>query len=175
MQSPHTPPPIPTPDGQVRGVPISTTRGDWQTAPKIVKGWAYPLTWLAMIGFVLLTIFVLMADTIQGAEKIGLLLFYAIFFAGSIWPESRAQKRHASRVDSANDLVGFWLVGFPNRHPDSRLHSVAVVPARNQSLVWAALKRCHLDVGALQVLAARFSRLRTILTWLARVMNSRKL
>lgn len=47
-----TPPPIPTPDGNFSPVPRPETimdRSDWKTAPVIVKGWAYPLTWLLMV------------------------------------------------------------------------------------------------------------------------------
>lgn len=43
-------PPIASPDGNVGPLPsASIVRGEWSSAPKIVRFWAYPLTWLGII------------------------------------------------------------------------------------------------------------------------------
>ncbi|HVF85837.1 MAG TPA: hypothetical protein VM821_07625 [Abditibacteriaceae bacterium] len=52
MRSPYSSPPIPTPDGNIPPPqPRDTTivLGDWEAAPKTVRSWAYPVTWLSIV------------------------------------------------------------------------------------------------------------------------------
>ncbi len=88
-QSPFsTPPPIPTPDGnfpQAQPQNTTMTHDDWKTAPSIVRGWAYPLTWL---GIVILPLAMLGAGILiktAGTTGILLLLFFLALFVADVY------------------------------------------------------------------------------------------
>ncbi|HVF84639.1 MAG TPA: hypothetical protein VM821_01550, partial [Abditibacteriaceae bacterium] len=82
-------PPIPTPDGNIapsQNVNSPLERGDWKSAPPIVRGWAYPLTWLGIVIFPIL-IFASFQGAAgeSGAENIGVAIVYGAFLAFVIW------------------------------------------------------------------------------------------
>jgi len=88
-------------------------RRDWQSAPKVVTGWAYQLTWLAMVVTAMGVIFVPLADQMSPAEKFVGVLFYAVLLGLNVWL-NRALKRGlpaAWRTQVALSTLG--LVGFP--------------------------------------------------------------
>lgn len=95
MDSLNTPPPIPAPDGHVwPRQPVTlpaVQRGDWQNAPKIVKGWAYPLTWLAMIGLAVFLI-VCVCNEMPAANKIAGVLFLVALMALVLWLNNALRK-----------------------------------------------------------------------------------
>lgn len=83
----YTPPPIPDPfQAPFQAPPLLKTDGDWQNAPKIIKNWAYQVTWLGII-FFSAAIFIVLLDKgkLSPAEKIGGALFYAALLAVEIW------------------------------------------------------------------------------------------
>jgi len=114
MEPFNSPPPIPTPDGQIQTMPASTAaRGDWQAAPKIIKGWAYPLTWLAIVLFALFIVVALVSRDIPVTGKLGLALLYAVFLAISIWL-NRALKKGVQAAWTVQIIVSvLGLLGFP--------------------------------------------------------------
>lgn len=119
MQPPYSSPPIPTPDGRDYSPPVSTVRGDWASAPKIVKGWAYPLTWLGIIvlPFVMAALFFADSNSRLGAEsgleRILLLGFYIVLFGFDIWL-NRALKAGAPAAWPAQIAAScLGLLGFP--------------------------------------------------------------
>lgn len=116
-QSPYSQPPIPSPDGNLPPVAPVVSNGDWQSAPPIVRGWAYPLTWLAIVVFPILILVSLMGgdkDLSSPGERIILAAIYALFFGGAIWL-NRALKKGAPAawivqiIFSALGLLGFPL------------------------------------------------------------------
>ena len=58
---------------------------DWQSAPKIVKGWAYPLSWLAIVFSVFAIIVVPFASDFSPGQKLGGMVFYAVLLALYGW------------------------------------------------------------------------------------------
>ena len=80
-------PPLPTPDGNVFP-PDPTTllqRGDWKSAPVVVKGWAYPLTWLGIIGFPLGILEAWVRLSRSGVAALVLLILCVVLFAAVVW------------------------------------------------------------------------------------------
>lgn len=79
-------PPLPTPDGNVfapEPTPI-VARGDWKSAPFVIRCCAYPLTWLGIIIPPCFVLFVFFQKSPVSEEKIfltvlaGLCAFFAI-------------------------------------------------------------------------------------------------
>ncbi len=88
-QSPFsTPPPIPTPDGNIPPSQNSTpfgSRSDWQNAPSVVRGWAYPLTWLGIVVLPIVGIATLALVGRTGGAGVLMLLFLAALFAADVY------------------------------------------------------------------------------------------
>lgn len=111
-------PPIPDPFQQ-QPVPQLASR-EWKNAPPIVKGWAYPLTWLAIIG---LSIFLLItwiggnetrSDPVgDGIVKIITSAIYVFFIVFNIWLNGALKKvtSAAWTLQIINSALG--LCGFP--------------------------------------------------------------
>ena len=95
MQDPTFRPPIPTPDGNTPPIAplINVSRGDWQTAPLVVKSWAYILTWLGLIFTPIAMVIVFSTSRSQESTstKLGMFTFYVLLFA-FLWWLNRAIK-----------------------------------------------------------------------------------
>ncbi len=94
MQDPTSRPPLPTPDGQILPpAPPVYEPGDWQGAPTIVKGWAYPLTWLGIVlqPFFLIGLFA--ARSIMGNVVVPLMLFNGALLVTQIYLNRTLKKR----------------------------------------------------------------------------------
>jgi hypothetical protein len=87
MQTPNNIPPIPTPDGNLPPVTLGGVRGDWQSAPAVVRSWAYPLTWLGIVllPFVILGTFAMLRQLGAPAMNYLMLLFFAFLFSADVW------------------------------------------------------------------------------------------
>lgn len=114
MHDPAYRPPIPTPDGNTPPlVPLmNVNRGDWQTAPPIVKSWVYPLSWLALVVLPLMMISALYMEVSQTERNI-VFLIYAAFFLVVLWINRGIKKgaRSVWAVQMILSVVG--LLGFP--------------------------------------------------------------
>ena len=110
-------PPIPDPFQRLPQLP--SMQRDWKSAPPIIKGWAYPLTWLSIIimPLVMLGTFLGAGDergeTMSLSEKIVIVFFYGIFWVLSIWLNRAFKKgvRAAWTVQFVGSILG--LCGFP--------------------------------------------------------------
>lgn len=94
MQDPSFRPPIPTPDGRSAPMPPPVYGpGDWQGAPPVVKGWAYPLTWLGIVlqPFILIGLFA--AGSILGRTQIPLIFITCVLLAMQIYLNRTLKKR----------------------------------------------------------------------------------
>jgi hypothetical protein len=114
MERLDPPPPIPTPDGHVQPAPAAApTRVDWQNAPPVVKGWAYTLSWLSIIGCAIFLLVTWFGEDVEVVEKIVMSVLYGGFFALSIWLNRglRHGKRAAWTVQLVLSCLG--LLGFP--------------------------------------------------------------
>ena len=114
MESPNSPPPIPTPDGQMSPpAAFALTRGDWHNAPKIVRGWAYPLTWLAIVVLAIFVVVALFSGDMPLSGKLGLAAFYGVFLAINIWLNGALKKgvQAAWTVQLIMSILG--LLAFP--------------------------------------------------------------
>jgi hypothetical protein len=122
MQPPYSPPPIPNPIDPNFAGPIGP-RGDWASAPKIVKGWAYPLTWL---GIVVLPIVMGLAlfggGDARTAERIGaaggpqgmvVAIIYGALWAYTIWLNRSLKKGAPAAWAGQIALSALGLLGFP--------------------------------------------------------------
>lgn len=100
--SPFSSPPIPTPDGSfspVQKLKLPMDRSDWQTAPKIVKGWAYPI---ARLGIFLWPFIIALGlweihrrghfGIMTGTTAYAMMLIYALLFVTDIWLTSNIKK-----------------------------------------------------------------------------------
>ncbi len=111
-----TPPPIPTPDGNLSPFQPrdgNVVRGDWKTAPDIVRRGTYLLTWLNIVFTPLIILITFAGDKNSMDEKIGVLVLLAIVFVASIWL-NRATKKGtpaAWTVQIIFSVIG--LLGFP--------------------------------------------------------------
>jgi hypothetical protein len=106
MSMDHRPPPYRQP------LPVTAQR-EWRNAPPIVKGWAYPLTWLAIVVFPILIAVVLVNGDLEAAGRLFLGGLYSCLFVLSIWL-NRALKRGLSAawvVQLVMSVLG--LLGFP--------------------------------------------------------------
>jgi len=87
-QSPFSTPPIPTPDGnfpQAQPQNTTMTHDDWKTAPSIVRGWAYPLTWLGIVILPLAMIGAGILIKTAGTTGILLMAFFLALFIADVW------------------------------------------------------------------------------------------
>ena len=90
-----TPPPIPTPDGNFTPVQPQATimdRSDWKTAPSIVRGWAYPLTWLGIVVLPFAMLGTMALISRAGIIAVLLLAFFVALFAADIWLNQNFKK-----------------------------------------------------------------------------------
>ena len=119
MQNPSpfsTPPPIPTPDGNLSPVQrpdLVINRSDWKSAPPIVRGWAYPLTWLNIVA----TPVIMLASFADGnsvsAEKISLSVFLGLLFIFVVWLNRVLKKGAPAAWNGQIVLSIIGLFGFP--------------------------------------------------------------
>lgn len=94
MQDPTFRPPLPTPDGQI-APPLTPTYapGDWQSAPTVVKGWVYPLTWLSIVFLPFVLIGLFRALSIMGNMVVPLIILNGAFLVTQIWLNRNVKKR----------------------------------------------------------------------------------
>ncbi len=113
MESPHRPP-IASPDGNVVPLPlVPTARGDWKTAPKIVRSWAYQLTWLGIVILPFIIFGALFSARSMGSERITIAVLYAILLAVDIWL-NRALKKGAAAAWTVQIILScLGLLAFP--------------------------------------------------------------
>lgn len=106
-------PPIPDPFQTTTALPVIAR--DWQSAPPIVKGWAYPLTWLGIVVFPLLIIAVLATggNSQSPAEGIAAAVVYGVFFVVTIWLNRALKKGTAVAWTVQIILSVLGLCGFP--------------------------------------------------------------
>ena len=113
MSYDHIPPPYRPVDGQLpstayTGAPVRT----WETAPKIVKGWAYPLSWLGIVFWSL----VMMSSAVMDEEmglRIVAFLASAGFFAVMIWLNRGLKKGTQAAWILQIIFSTLWLLAFP--------------------------------------------------------------
>jgi hypothetical protein len=110
--SPHSyTPPIPAPEPLQQT--LTAGGGDWQSAPPIVRSWAYTLAFLGMIGggFVMVAGAFMPNDRIGGL--VGGILIGAILFAVSFWQRKAIRRgdRNAWTVQIILSALG--LTSFP--------------------------------------------------------------
>ena len=124
MQPPYSAPPIPSPYGGQPGF-APGQRGDWSTAPKVVKGWAYPLTWLGIIVLPMLIGVLLLSGANFGmgpsigspptsaVERGVAALLYGVLLGVNIWLNRalKAGKPAAHTVQTVLSCLG--LLAFP--------------------------------------------------------------
>ncbi|HEX8833254.1 MAG TPA: hypothetical protein VF719_03600 [Abditibacteriaceae bacterium] len=111
---PFTTPPLPTPDGQTRTTPVATIeRGDWKSAPPVVKGWAYPLTWLSIIIFGMILIASLFTNDRSISDKVGGTVVCGIILAISIWLNQALKKGVRAAWTVQIIASAFGVLGFP--------------------------------------------------------------
>ncbi len=113
MNDPYRPP-IASPDGNVAPLPpASTVRGDWKSAPKIVRGWAYPLTWLGIIILPFILAGSLLSGNASGAARVGVAVLYGILLGGDIWLNRALRTGNRAAWTGQIVLSCFGLLGFP--------------------------------------------------------------
>ncbi len=110
------PPPIPTPDGNLPPLQprdMTMNRSDWKTAPSIVRGWAYPLTWLGIVilPFAILGTMALISRA--GAMAILLLSFFVALFAADIWLNRNFKKGTPAAWTLQIVLSSLSIIGLP--------------------------------------------------------------
>lgn len=108
-----TPPPIPTPDGNIPPSQNSTpfgSRSDWQNAPSVVRGWAYPLTWLGIVVLPIVGIATLALVGRTGGAGVLMLLFLAALFAANVWLNRNLKKGVAAAWVVQTVLSGFIVL-----------------------------------------------------------------
>ncbi|HEX8236489.1 MAG TPA: hypothetical protein VF600_11070 [Abditibacteriaceae bacterium] len=113
MQTPTNHPPIPTPDGSYVPAPALSSGGDWKAAPKIVKNWAYQLTWLAIVLLPIVVIAAVFTSPMPAGEAAGLILFYSVLWAVNIWL-NRSLKKGAPAAWVTQIVISvLGLLAFP--------------------------------------------------------------
>ena len=108
-------PPIPSPDQLPSDFTPTSIQREWKDAPKIVTGWAYPLTWLSIVvlPLIIAAIFLGMMEKESPAERAGMAIFYAVLWGVAIW-HNRALKRGASYAWPVQIILSILgLCGFP--------------------------------------------------------------
>src|ERR1043165_8488816 len=86
---------------------------DWQSAPKIVKGWSYQLSWLAIVVAVLGIVLVPLGGQLSPAERLGGVIFYAVLLALYVWL-NRALKNGVPAAWTAQMILSILgLIAFP--------------------------------------------------------------
>src|SRR5437867_11488884 len=86
---------------------------DWRNAPKVVKGWAYQLTWLGILLAVLGIVIVPTSERLSAAEKLFGVLFYVALLALNIWL-NRAMKKGTPAAWMAQFILSvLGLLAFP--------------------------------------------------------------
>ena len=83
-EQPRAPIPAPTPEPGFAATPVRVSE-DWKDAPVVVKGWAYVLTWLAIIVLPLVIVATFFMEGQDSAEKVPLALFYLALWGVEIW------------------------------------------------------------------------------------------
>jgi len=113
MSHDNVPPPYRPVGGQMpstvySGPPPRT----WENAPKVVKSWAYPLSWLGIIGLPIILL-VNLAKAEDVIAKVILIVVFGLFFILQIWLNRalRAGKQAAWTVQMVMSILG--LIGFP--------------------------------------------------------------
>jgi hypothetical protein len=77
--------PIPTPDGRVASEPLpSVNHGDWQSAPPVVRSWAYTLALLGMLGSILLVLAGFFSPELLDG-RVGFIVMGFVLFGISLW------------------------------------------------------------------------------------------
>ena len=111
-------PPIPSPFEPLRPTTAFVLQAPrvWKDAPKIVKGWASPLMWLAIIVLPIVILAILfggISNIRQPGERIGMAFFYLAFWAVAIWHNRSLKKGapHAWVTRIVLSILG--LCGFP--------------------------------------------------------------
>jgi hypothetical protein len=113
MQSPTNHPPIPTPDGSYVPGPALSAGGDWKAAPKVVKNWAYHLTWLAIVLMPIVAIAAVMTGPMTVGAALGMILFYSAVWATNIWL-NRSLKKGAPAAWVVQIVISvLGLLAFP--------------------------------------------------------------
>jgi len=108
-------PPIPEPIGQPHAVAVVSQNLEWKDAPPIVKGWAYPLTWLSIIIMPLLILMsIIGVEPDEGViEKIVTAGFLSLMWGIAIW-HNRALKKGLSYAWGTQIVLSvLGLFGFP--------------------------------------------------------------
>lgn len=110
-----SPPPIPTPDGNFTPFRPETTmdRGDWKSAPTIVKSWAYPLTWLGIIGFPLGIFGAWVRVSRSGVAALLVLILFVVLFAAVIWLNRNLKKGTSSAWQVQIAVSSFPILNLP--------------------------------------------------------------
>jgi hypothetical protein len=113
MNEPNPLPPIASPYGG--GTPIQPPPlqpKEWANAPKIVKGWAYPLTWLGII-FLPLVIIMTFVTAKDPIEAVIAAILYGILFCVDIWLNINLKRGTRAAWTGQIVLSAFGLLGFP--------------------------------------------------------------
>lgn len=113
MNDPNPLPPISSPFGGGTPVqPPALAPKNWADAPKIVKGWAYQLTWLGIITTPFF-IFMSFSEAKDTVEAVITSIIYAAFSGFIIWLNIGLKKgfRGAWTAQFVVSVVG--LLGFP--------------------------------------------------------------
>lgn len=113
MNDPYRPP-IASPDGNVAPLPpVVAVRGDWATAPKIVKSWAYQLSWLGIVVLPIIIFTALFSSPASPSQRVSVALVYGILLGVDVWINRALKKgtRAAWGVQIALSVLG--LLAFP--------------------------------------------------------------
>jgi hypothetical protein len=107
-------PPIPSPFEPLPEAGEPVARTEWKDAPKVVRGWAYPLTWLsiALLPLVILAV-MLNSDSGNLAERIGQAVLYFLLWAVAIWQNGALKRAAPSAWITQIILSVLGLLGFP--------------------------------------------------------------
>jgi uncharacterized membrane protein YeaQ/YmgE (transglycosylase-associated protein family) len=112
FQQPNQPP-LPTPDGYLPPVVSIQTGGDWKSAPKIVKNWAYQLTWVVLFFLTIGLLAGLFSVWESAGEKVFGVVFTGLIAALFLWL-GRALKNGAPAAWTVQIIVSvIGLLFFP--------------------------------------------------------------
>jgi hypothetical protein len=112
--------PAPIPDPFQRPPQMPQTPRDWKNAPSVVRGWAYPLTWLGIIGMAIFIGVSLLgysdpanAQPAPMIERVIEAAVYSVFLAATVWLNYALKKGIAAAwtVQLIFSILG--LCGFP--------------------------------------------------------------
>jgi hypothetical protein len=109
-----THPPVPSPLDPPLEAGEPAVRGEWKDAPKVVKAWAYPLTWLSIVLLPLVILAVMLnSDAGNLAERIGQAVLYFLLWAVAIWQNGALKRAAPSAWITQIILSVIGLLGFP--------------------------------------------------------------